>query len=391
MFVNWLYSLMNRTSYNKIIHLVSFNIPYPPDYGGVMDVFYKIAALKEQGVGIILHCFSYGRGRSRTLERECLRVYYYRRDLNLYHLFRKDPFIVLSRSSHSLLENLLSDTNPIIFEGLHTTRFLNHPALEGRMKMVRTHNIEHLYYNNLAANERNPFRKLFFRREASRLERYESVLSGASLLLTISPGDTEYFQPKYGNALFVGPFHPGNGCVTNVGRGDYVLLHGDFSTAENNAGALYLLREIAPRLKHKIIIAGKRPSEEMIRAASGLSNVRMVPSPSLQQMNELIANAQVCLLNASQPSGMKLKLINALCSGRHVVASPAVVSGTGLGSVCSTVSVPDEWITLTNRLMLEEFTPEMREERNRVLAGVADNRSNAIKIIESVNHYRRRV
>jgi hypothetical protein len=382
---------MKPASYNRIIHLVSFNIPYPPDYGGVMDVFYKIAALKEQGVGIILHSFSYGRGRSRTLERECLRVYYYRRDLNLFHLFRNDPFIVLSRSSSSLLANLLSDTNPIIFEGLHTTRFLNHPALEGRMKMVRTHNIEHIYYNNLAANEKNPFRKLFFRREADKLERYEPVLSSASLLLTISPGDTEYFQSRYGKTLFVGPFHPGNGCETAGGKGDFVLLHGDFSTAENDAGALFLLREIAPRLRHKIVIAGKRPSDEMNRAASRLTNVRMVPNPSQAQMNELLANAQVCLLNASQPSGMKLKLINALCSGRHVVASPAVVTGSGLGSLCSTVSYPDDWVTLTERLMNVEFTAEMREVRSSVLADVADNRTNAVRIIEAVNHYGRRV
>lgn len=391
MFVNWLSAFMKGTYYNKIIHLVSFNIPYPPDYGGVMDVFYKIAALREQGIGIILHSFSYGRGRSRTLERECLRVYYYRRDLNLFHLFRKDPFIVLSRSNNSLLENLLSDTNPIIFEGLHTTRFLNHPALEGRMKMVRTHNIEHIYYNNLAANEKNLFRKLFFRREADKLERYEPVLSSASILLTISPGDTEYFQSRYGKTLFVGPFHPGNGCVTATGKGDFVLLHGDFSTAENNAGALYLLRKIAPRLKYKLVVAGKRPSDEMNHTASRLSNVRLVPNPSQAQLNELLSDAQVCLLNASQPSGMKLKLINALCSGRHVVASPAVVSGTGLGSLCSTVTFPDDWITLTDRLMNEEFTSEMREERSRILAGVADNKVNAVRIIEAVNHYGRRV
>lgn len=391
MFVNWLSAFMTPDGYNKIIHLVSFNIPYPPDYGGVMDVFYKITALKKQGIGIILHSFSYGRGRSRTLERECLRVYYYRRDLNLFHLSRKDPFIVLSRSSSSLLANLLSDTNPIIFEGLHTTRFLNHPALEGRMKMVRTHNIEHIYYNNLAVNEKNPFRKLFFRREADKLEKYEAVLSGASLLLTISPADTEYFQSRYGKTLFVGPFHPASGCETAGGKGDFVLLHGDFSTAENDAGALYLLREIAPRLRHKIVVAGKRPSEEMTRTASRLPNVKMVPNPSPAEMNELLTNAQVCLLNASQPSGMKLKLINALCSGRHVVASPAVVTGSGLGSLCSTVSYPDDWVTLTERLMNEEFTDEMREVRSRVLADVADNRTNAARIIEAVSHYGRRV
>ncbi len=43
-------------------------------------------------------------------------------------------------------------------------------------------------------------------------------LSKASLLLAISPGDTDYFRTKYGNALFVGPFHPDKGAVHPTGK-----------------------------------------------------------------------------------------------------------------------------------------------------------------------------
>ncbi len=378
---------MDKTSDSKIIHLISFNVPYPPDYGGVMDVFYKITALKQLGVGVILHCFSYGRSRSRTLERECLQVHYYRRDLNLFHFFRSDPFIVLSRRNATLLKHLLSDKYPVIFEGLHTTHLLGHPALEDRITMVRTHNIEHIYYRNLAANEKNPFRKFFFKAEAGKLERYEPKLARASLLLTISPGDTDYFRTKYGNALFVGPFHPGEACHSSNGKGDYVLLHGDFSTAENNAAARFILNEVAAKWNYKTVVAGKRPSEDLIRAASELRHVKVIPNPSLNQMSELIANAQVCLLNASQPSGMKLKLINALCSGRHVIASSPVVAGTRLESLCHIAADPDEWISLTDRLMQEVFTPEMRTSRDHVLREVADNVVNARKIIEFLNNY----
>lgn len=369
---------------NTTVHLVSFNIPYPPDYGGVMDVFYKICSLKKLGVRVILHCFSYGRTRSRTLERECLRVHYYRRDLNLFHLFGKEPFIVLSRRSDSLLKHLLADNNPIIFEGLHTTHLLGHPSLTGRMTMVRTHNIEHIYYRNLALNEKNPFRKYFFKSEARKLERYEPKLARASLLLTISPGDTEYFQSKFGNALFVGPFHPASECGPPDGKGDYVLLHGDFSTSENNAAARFILREVAPRWKHKTVISGKRPSREMLQDASGLRHVKVIPNPSLVQMNELISNAQVCLLNASQPSGMKLKLINALCHGRHVITSAAVVAGTQLESLCTIAASSEEWIDLTGRLMKEDFTAEMKEKRKLLLGKIADNSLNAMKILDSM-------
>jgi hypothetical protein len=377
---------MNKYPSNSIIHLVSFNVPYPPDYGGVMDVFYKISALKQQGVGVILHCFTYGRTRSKTLERECLRVHYYRRDLNLFHIFSREPFIVRSRNSEDLLRHLQADTYPVIFEGLHTTHFLGHPSLDGRLTMVRTHNIEHVYYRNLAANERNPVRKMYYNYEAGKLETYESVLSKASVLLTISPGDTEYFGSKYNNALFVGPFHPSDQCSFLNGKGNYVLLHGDFSTSENNAAASYMLKNVIPGWKYRTVIAGKRPSQEIMRASSTLHHVKVVPNPSHAQMTELITNAQVCLLNASQPSGMKLKLINALCSGRHVVTSAPVVAGTHLESLCNVASSPDEWISITDRLMHEAFTADMRSERCAVLAGVADNNVNARKIIETINN-----
>lgn len=378
---------MDKTPESKIVHLVSFNVPYPPDYGGVMDVFYKISALKQLGAGVILHCFSYGRSRSRTLERECLQVHYYKRDLNLFHIFRREPFIVLSRRNGSLLNNLLSDRNPVIFEGLHTTYLLDHPALADRIKMVRTHNIEHIYYRNLAANERNPFRKLYFNAEARKLERYEPKLGKATLLLAISPGDTDYFRTRYGNALFVGPFHPAEGCSSSNGKGDYVLVHGDFSTAENNAAARFILDEVAVKWRHKTVLAGKRPSDELMHAASALKHVKVIPNPSVNQMSELITNAQVCLLNASQPSGMKLKLINSLCSGRHVITSAPVVAGTRLESLCNIASDPGEWVSMTEKLMEADFTPEMRLKRDRVLNEVADNTLNARKIIEFLNNY----
>ncbi len=30
---------------DKYLHIISFDIPYPPNYGGVIDVFYKLKAL----------------------------------------------------------------------------------------------------------------------------------------------------------------------------------------------------------------------------------------------------------------------------------------------------------------------------------------------------------
>jgi hypothetical protein len=104
-------------------------------------------------------------------------------------------------------------------------------------------------------------------------------------------------------------------------------------------------------------------------------------------MNELITNAQVCLLNASQPTGMKLKLINALCYGRHVVASPAVVAGTNLKELCHVANNTEEWINHTETLMKEQFTLEMQEKRTILLQEIADNKVNAGRITGWLNNY----
>ncbi len=374
---------MDTSSGNKkIVHIVSFNIPWPADYGGVIDVFYKIRALKESGVGVILHCFAYGRRPSLTLENECLKVHYYRRDLNLFHLTDKLPFIVVSRKSDLLLKNLLADNHPVIFEGLHSTGFINHPDLRHRIKIVRTHNVEHIYYRALAFSERNIFRKLYFRWEATKLERYEAVLASASAILAISPGDTAYFEKQYGKTLFAGPFHPGERCTAAAGKGSHILIHADFSTAENNSAALSLLRGAVSQWRHPTLVAGRRPSKELMKVASQLSHVTVIPNPRQQEMNELIAGAHISLLNASHPTGMKLKLINSLFSGRHVVASEEVVTGSGLRALCHIAVRDEDWVAHVTNLMSVEFTEEIKAERSRTLHDIADNRVNAGRITD---------
>jgi len=56
---------------DKKLNIVSLNIPWPADYGGVIDIYYKIKALNECGIKIILHCFEYERPRAPELETVC--------------------------------------------------------------------------------------------------------------------------------------------------------------------------------------------------------------------------------------------------------------------------------------------------------------------------------
>ncbi|MFY7861647.1 MAG: hypothetical protein ACOVP5_05420 [Chitinophagales bacterium] len=120
---------------NKTIHIVSFDIPYPPIYGGIIDVFYKIKSLHDLGFEIILHCFQYrSKAEESELNKYCKTVYYYKRKSVYKVFFSVVPYIVSSRSNGDLLDNLLLDDAPIIFEGLHTCFYLSHPSIKERNK-----------------------------------------------------------------------------------------------------------------------------------------------------------------------------------------------------------------------------------------------------------------
>ena len=121
------------------LHIITFDVPYPANYGGAIDVYYRIKALHAYGVHIILHCFHKENIATRypELESLCEKVHYYQRSNKLFDHIHFQPFVVRSRRSKDLLNNLLQDNFPILFEGLVSCYLINHPLLHLRKKYFR--------------------------------------------------------------------------------------------------------------------------------------------------------------------------------------------------------------------------------------------------------------
>lgn len=204
-------------------------MPYPADYGGVIDIYHKIRWLHKIGYAITLHCFQYGRSESNELKNLCKKVIYYKRSKYKNPFLGETPYIVLTRNNEDLLINLKKDQAPIIFEGIHTTFYLNHPDLRERVRMVRNHNVEHEYYKNLELVESNYFKKYFFRSESDKLKHYEKILKTAGSVLAISPSDHTYLNKKYHNSVLVPAFHANDQVSIHKGSGKYILYHGNLS------------------------------------------------------------------------------------------------------------------------------------------------------------------
>jgi hypothetical protein len=368
----------------KYLHIVSFNVPYPPDYGGVIDVFYKIKALHDIGIKIYLHCFNYGRDESPELDALCEKVFYYPRKKFYQAIYSKVPYIVGSRKSDELLTNLTADNYPILFEGLHTCFYLNHPLLRNKLKAVRMHNVEWDYYRSLKEAERNYLIKFYYHYESKKLKRFEDELKFADKIFAISKTDYEYMRQSYENILYVSAFHNNEEVTSKTGRGKYILYQGNLSVAENNQAAMFIAKKIAEGMPFNFIIAGKQPTNALKKEIKNIPNIKLIESPTFEKMAELMANAHINLLFTFQNTGIKLKLLNSLYRGRFCVVNGKMVNYTGLERLCIVEDNPNAAKRIITDLMELDFTQHEIDKRSRLLAEGFGNETNALKIAKEV-------
>lgn len=370
---------------NRPLHIISFDVPYPANYGGVIDIFYKIKTLYELGIPIHLHCFEYGRQQASELEKYCAQVSYYPRNRHFLRSLNIVPYIINSRRSDPLIRNLLQDDHPILFEGLHTCYYLNDKRLKDRFKMVRTHNIEQDYYAGLAEAEPNLLRKLYYYTASVKLRLFEKVLHAAQLILPISLSDTAYFSSRYAHVSYLPPFHANERVNILSGSGEYVLYHGNLGVRENEKAAMFLLKKVFNKLNIRFIIAGNDPSPRLRYCVMKHGFAVLKTEPEDGEISELIRNAHINVLPTFQATGIKLKLLNALFNGRHCLVNSFMVEGTGLESLCTVADRAEEFKKALTDLMKKPFTAEDIRERETYLHEHFDPVKNAQKIVSSLS------
>jgi hypothetical protein len=364
------------------LHIVAFDVPHPPDYGGVIDIFYKIKALHEEGVKVILHAYTYrNRGPAKELEAFCEAVHYYPRDLSSGHMFRKIPFIVATRMHKSLIYNIISKTAPVLLEGWHTCGFLSELKQAGLWVGVREHNIESHYYSGLAKIARQKGRRLYYAIEAQKLADFEPGLASADHIFAISPKDKQYLSSKFPHVSLLPVFHANESIIAEPGTGDFALYHGNLGVEENSAAVAWLLKKVWQGWDYPLVIAGKNPPDWLRKIINTTPAARLEEDNS--RLEALIRDAHIHVLPAMQDTGIKLKLLHALFAGRHCLVNPAMVAGTGLEPLCHIADEAGAWRKQISALRKMSFDAAEIEKRSTLLLPAFDNRSNARKLMAS--------
>ena len=363
------------------LHIICLNVPYPVDYGGLFDLFYKLPALQQQGVKIHLHCFKYGRNEQPILNQFCESVNYYHRKKGFSGFSAKYPYIVESRNNKNLLNRLAEDDFPILMEGVHCTYLLQDKRFKQRRCFVRLHNIEHIYYRHLFENTSSVAKKLFFLRESNLLRRYEKRIATKAKFWSVTEKDAEAYRKNGADVRFLPLFLPDWKVKTPPGKGSFCLYHGDLSVGENEKAATWLIKNVFNNLPIPFVIAGKNPSEHLINLAKNKHTTCLIANPNETEMQDLISKAHINVIPSFNTTGIKLKLINALFNGRHCVVNEPTVNGSGLEKTCRVVAGAGAFTTKITELYELEFTAAEVAERHTLLDNLFNNSTNAQQIV----------
>lgn len=368
------------------LHIVSFDIPYPANYGGVIVIYNQIKAFHQLGVKVILHCFQYGdRGPQAVLEEICHEVNYYPRSRSFWYQFGLMPFIMRTRQKNALLKRLRKDKHPILFEGMHTAGYVWRKRLRGRQKIVRMHNVEWQYYEGLSQLADPVLEKIYYFIESVKLQRIEPrVVLHADEIITLSTTDQAYYRQMTANAHYIPAFHPNMKVECAPGRGEYVLFHGKLSVPDNERAALWLINQVFSKIDIPFVIAGMDPGSRLKETVARYEHVSLVENPDEQHMINLIRNAHINLLISFQTAGIKLKLVNALFRGRFCVVNDAMVSGMDINALCYVRNSAPAIQQTLEALINAPFEQSKINERTNVLETQFSNIENARKMMDIV-------
>ncbi|MBL4652676.1 MAG: glycosyltransferase family 4 protein [Flavobacteriales bacterium] len=225
--------------------------------------------------------------------------------------------------------------------------------------VLRTHNVEHLIWKNLALVERNPFKKKYLQTLAKQLEKYELLhLNKIDGIASISEYDSAVFEKE--------------GCkipIKNISFGIDV----DAINSVNNEGLFFLgsldwrpniegvnwLSKVANKLSQSVRIAGRNPSKKLKLS----SNMELVgPVKSAKQF---MLNSGVMLVPLFSGSGIRIKILEAMSWGIPVVATPKAVEGLGVvhGEQVLITDNPVQFVNYANELLANK-SKAIRQAQN---------------------------
>lgn len=195
----------------------------------------------------------------------------------------------------------------------------------------------------------------------------------ADINIFLTTEDAESFKNHYGKTLgknIVTGLFEQRKIVTNpvktlVRSAPIIVITGSLNNVQNTEGIKYFIDELYPLIPYdyKIIIAGQKPNETILKLVSGKPNIELIANP--EDMSKVVCKGNIFLSPAKSGSGIKVRITDGLKMGLPVIAHE--VSARGYYNFIAkgyfkSFSTPDEFCTklkeLVDGISSNEIKPE---------------------------------
>ena len=212
--------------------------------------------------------------------------------------------------------------------------------------LLDEHNAIYLLTQRMAAEERQPLRRLLTAREARAFARYEaSTCRAYDAVLTVTPEDEARLLALYdpaARAALAARFTVVPICVDpesvapvvpRTGSPPTILHLGTMFWPPNVAGVLWFVREVLPLVRRQIpdvrfVVVGKNPPPEIRDlAAHGPDQACVEVTGYVADPTPYLEGADVFVVPLHSGGGMRVKILDAWLWGLPVIATPIGAEG----------------------------------------------------------------
>lgn len=272
------------------------------------------------------------------------------------------PWVVQERQSDEmsrLVAERSAEVDAVVAVQLGMTQYLD--SVRGALRVYDAHDVESSVLEQVQTLGANPAQRLYAAREARRVKSYESELDRKTdLVLTVTEHDgagLRALQPRLRTRTV--PI-----CVAledypalwRPGR-PRLAFFGDMAWAPNTDAAVFLCREVLPRLgtQVEVVLAGKSPPPA-VQALAG-PNVRV--TGFVPRMEEVLEGDTIAVVPLRAGSGMRVKILEAMAWSLPVVSTRLGCTGIEHGGALLEAEGAEGLSAALDRLLAD---PELRRQ-----------------------------
>jgi glycosyltransferase involved in cell wall biosynthesis len=372
----------------KRVLMITIELPYPATSGGRMKSWNMLKVLaKHYELGLIAP-LKYGEELVPEFSKQVELTEFHhdqvdiqRTALNLVKSYlQAGPLNVLRSGSKKLklaVAEIADNYDIILLDHYESFQYLP-DDYQGKV-ILHTHNATYLMWDRYATTGNNFAIRSACALEARRVKAYELKAVERADLVFAAPNDIDSLVAIGGQReKFRETFHLGDDSQLSLpcldfNRTDESLLYvGTLSWEANIDGLLWFFREVWPEVKAghpslRFLIAGGNPDARIVQAAQTLDGVELLGF--VDDLEPLFNRARLFMAPLLFGSGIKVKVLNAMCRGLPTITTPVGAEGLAVENMTHLSISEDapQMVDAIKQLLSDNSTWDRLRDQSRTL------------------------